>query len=488
MIKCICFDGFNTIENGYLYKPDYTLYNEIAFLIGCKKSDIEDHLYFFCKTFGNSVWEYHEIFWRSLVQKYCTNYEESLIDQVYNCFLDFYEKEVELFDGTLESLSILSKKVKLILIANGNSKRIKRLIKKFHLHNYFSDFIISSETPFKKPDEFMFLYGIKKYGLNPNEVMMVGDKYGNDIMGANKCGLITTILNSGCKAPSDCECLPDFMVDSISEIIDIVDLDKKNKLVYSLKPIIDRKTYQCDLSAFIVAGGKGSRLGNLGATTQKCMLNLWGKPIIYYTLMALKNIGCSKIIIAVNHLANQIISYFGDGSNFGLDIIYLKQETQSTYDAIYQSLDLLTDQFLYVHGNILFKNELLNKILNLGNEKGNSVLACVDSTSTNVRHAQFAINKDGTISNIDLTERNGKEPYTFLGLSFYRKSDFKNNLFYSDNGEIDVSGMVEKVVKAKLDNNYPTFAYKYRGGWRHIETESDYYSIKQQKRWDIYYE
>ena len=43
------------------------------------------------------------------------------------------------------------------------------------------------------------------------------------------------------------------------------------------------------ISAFIVAGGKGTRLGTLGEQTQKCMLELWGKPMLYYPIVLLRN-------------------------------------------------------------------------------------------------------------------------------------------------------------------------------------------------------
>ena len=46
-----------------------------------------------------------KFFWRSLVKKYGFHFDEEIIDQVYNEFLDFYESKVELFDGTLEALT-----------------------------------------------------------------------------------------------------------------------------------------------------------------------------------------------------------------------------------------------------------------------------------------------------------------------------------------------------------------------------------------------
>ena len=260
----------------------------------------------------------------------------------------------------------------------------------------------------------------------------------------------------------------------------------KNSKIYKTTTPIYRE--DVDFSAFIVAGGKGSRLGELGTKTQKCMLNLWGKPILYYTILSLKNSGCSKILIAVNHLSDQVVSYFGDGSSFGVQIEYVNKNTQSTYDAIYQSLDALSDRILYVHANILFQNKLLENLISLGNSSDESVVAVVDGKSTNVKHAQMSLDASGHIAQIDLKERNGSLPYTFLGVGYYKKSDFISSFQYDEHGEVIRSGMVEKVIQQKMDKGERTLAYVYAGGWRHIETESDYDRIRRENRWDIYYE
>ena len=490
MIKCICIDGYNTIENGITIKqaePSYYL-DKIAKIVGCNPSDIIEHKNRFSEAYGSFVWEYHEIFWRSLVKKYDGNgYNEDVIDEVYSKFLDFYEEKVELFDGTLSALTELSKSVELILVANGNSKRLKRLIRKYQFHDIFSDFVISSETPYQKPNKFMFEYCLKMYGWKPHEVMMVGDKYDNDVLSAKKGGLLTAIRISNGSAPKNCYLTPDFMVDSIGELINIVRMSKDRKL--SIIPSINTEfKEEASISAFIVAGGKGSRLGELGTTTQKCMLNLWGKPMLYYTIVSLKNSGCSKIIISVNHLSEQVVSYFGDGSSLGVEIKYIQKNTVSTYDALYQSLDELTDRFVYVHANILFQNKLLENIIQLGNAKNESVVTVVDGKNANMKHAQVEINEAGSITKIDLKERKGVLPYTFLGVGYYKKSDFIENLQYDEEGYVENTGMVEKVIQQKINKGYCTLAYKYSGGWRHIETAEDYNRIRNENRWDIYYE
>jgi dTDP-glucose pyrophosphorylase len=76
----------------------------------------------------------------------------------------------------------------------------------------------------------------------------------------------------------------------------------------------------------IMAGGRGQRLMPLTATTPKPMLPLHGRPILEHIIEQAKHEGFHRIVISVNYLADIIIEYFGDGSNHGVTIDYLRED------------------------------------------------------------------------------------------------------------------------------------------------------------------
>ena len=78
--------------------------------------------------------------------------------------------------------------------------------------------------------------------------------------------------------------------------------------------------------AVIMAGGKGSRLGSITATTPKPMLTVGGTPILERLVTHLASYGIGKIFLAVNHLSEVIETHFGDGDGFGCDIHYLRED------------------------------------------------------------------------------------------------------------------------------------------------------------------
>lgn len=95
--------------------------------------------------------------------------------------------------------------------------------------------------------------------------------------------------------------------------------------------VVDLVTDRPELTPFdgtfvIMAGGRGSRLMPLTGSTPKPMLLVGAKPILEHILTSAISQGFENFVISVNYLGNQIESYFGDGSAWGVSITYLREE------------------------------------------------------------------------------------------------------------------------------------------------------------------
>lgn len=109
------------------------------------------------------------------------------------------------------------------------------------------------------------------------------------------------------------------------EHIPIVDSDGKLVGMHSIGSIVAKDTLPNWV--VIMAGGKGTRLGELTQDTPKPMLKVAGRPILERIVLHLVGAGIRKIFIAVNHLSHVIEDHFGDGSNFGCNIQYIREES-----------------------------------------------------------------------------------------------------------------------------------------------------------------
>ena len=80
------------------------------------------------------------------------------------------------------------------------------------------------------------------------------------------------------------------------------------------------------MKAVVLCGGKGTRLRPYTHTIPKPMLLLGRKPILEYTIDHLRGDGFRQIVLAVGHMREQIMDYFGDGRKFGVKIEYSIEE------------------------------------------------------------------------------------------------------------------------------------------------------------------
>lgn len=129
-------------------------------------------------------------------------------------------------------------------------------------------------------------------------------------------------------------------------------LNEQNRLV----DIIDLNKQQANLplECMIMAGGRGKRLSPLTDNTPKPMLELGGYPIIERNIDRLIQFGIKKIYISVKYLGEQIVDYFGDGSNKGISIEYIwEDEPLGTAGALALVDEFKTDNVLLMNSDLL---------------------------------------------------------------------------------------------------------------------------------------
>jgi len=106
----------------------------------------------------------------------------------------------------------------------------------------------------------------------------------------------------------------------------------------------------------IMAGGLGTRLYPLTKKIPKPMLKVGAKPILETIIEQLKSFGYKNIILSLNYKGEIIQNYFQDGSNFGVDIKYVKEKKRlGTAGAIRLARKYLDKSFLVINGDILTK-------------------------------------------------------------------------------------------------------------------------------------
>ena len=105
----------------------------------------------------------------------------------------------------------------------------------------------------------------------------------------------------------------------------------------------------------ILAGGLATRLRPFSEKTPKALINIAGKPFIFWQLKILKTQGIKKILICCGYLGEIIKDKVGDGKRFGLDITYSFDGPflLGTGGAIKNALNMLPDYFMVMYGDTI---------------------------------------------------------------------------------------------------------------------------------------
>ncbi len=122
------------------------------------------------------------------------------------------------------------------------------------------------------------------------------------------------------------------------------------------------------MQAVILAGGKGTRLGN--DEIPKVMIRIGEIPILQYQIALLQRHGVTDVIFCVKHLPEKIREYFGDGKRFGVSITYSEEkEFLGTAGAVKFAEKKIKNDFILLYGDVML-NINFSKLVEYHKNKG----------------------------------------------------------------------------------------------------------------------
>ena len=167
------------------------------------------------------------------------------------------------------------------------------------------------------------------------------------------------------------------------------------------------------MQVVIIAGGLGTRLGQLTANQPKSMIQILGKPFIDYQLDLLKKGSVTDVVLCLGHQGQQIADYCMDGRKYGLKLKYsFENKLLDTAGAIKLAEPMLQDSFFTLYGDSYVFIDFQDMLSTLGKKNTLGVMSVYQN------HDQF--DKSNT------AVANGM-------VSFYSKEK-RDNLKYIDYG------------------------------------------------------
>ena len=217
-----------------------------------------------------------------------------------------------------------------------------------------------------------------------------------------------------------------------------------------------------DMKGIVLAGGTGSRLMPLTKVTNKHLLPVGHKPMIFYPIGKLTAIGIQEILIVtgVEHMGD-VVSLLGSGREFGCRFTY---KVQDQAGGIAQALALAenfsnSQALAVILGDNIFQANLASYAERFITQKTGARILLKQ-----VEHPQrFGVAElsDGKIIGIEEKPEQPKSNYAVTGIYFYDASvfDIIRTLKPSARGEFEISHVNDTyIAKGQL-------AYDILDGW-----------------------
>jgi NDP-sugar pyrophosphorylase family protein len=258
----------------------------------------------------------------------------------------------------------------------------------------------------------------------------------------------------------------------LKEVDSRIDGQKIRNRSHAIEYLVRKAIQTSSIStAFILAGGKGTRLRPLTDKTPKPMIQIKGKPILEYVIELLVKYHIKNAIIALGYKGEKIKEYFGEGEKYGINIEYVTEKKPlGTGGPLKLAKNLLVEEFLMFNGDNL-TNINLNDMHAF--HKKNNAFATIALSSVN------------DPKNFGVIELEGNKIKRFIEKPSKPESNLINSGTYILKPEvIDLIpkgfSLIEKDVFPKLSEQGKLYGYVYNGQWFPTDTIERYEKAKRE--------
>ncbi|MFC1517398.1 sugar phosphate nucleotidyltransferase [Candidatus Margulisiibacteriota bacterium] len=206
------------------------------------------------------------------------------------------------------------------------------------------------------------------------------------------------------------------------------------------------------MKGIVLAGGTGSRLFPLTKVTNKHLLPVDKKPMIYYPIEALLKAGIKEILIVTgtNHMGD-VVSLLGSGKDFNCKFTY---KVQDEAGGIAQALGLAEnfsgkEPVIVILGDNIFQDDITPYVKNFKKQKSGAKILLKEVKDP--QRYGVANVKDKLIVNIDEKPKKPRSNYAVTGIYMYDANVYTviKTLKPSGRGELEITDVNNHYIKEK---------------------------------------
>ncbi len=217
------------------------------------------------------------------------------------------------------------------------------------------------------------------------------------------------------------------------------------------------------MKGVVLAGGTGSRLNPLTRVTNKHLLPVYDKPMVYYPIQTLVNAGIEQILLVTGgRNSGDFLRLLGNGRDFGLQ--HLNYTYQEGEGGIAEALGLAEhfangEPICVILGDNIIENNIAHAVRNFQKQdQGAKILLKKVEDANRFGVAELRGEK---VIGIEEKPKNPKSSYAVIGIYLYDATVFEKikRLKPSGRGELEITDVNNFYVEEG------TLTYEFLEGW-----------------------
>ncbi len=206
------------------------------------------------------------------------------------------------------------------------------------------------------------------------------------------------------------------------------------------------------MKGVILAGGTATRLLPLTRVTNKHLLPVYNKPMIYYPIETLKTAGIVDILVITSpHHAGAIFSLLGSGREFGVNFTFKVQDEPSGIpSAIGLAEDFVgSNKFVAINGDNILTHSIKHIVDEFNNGNEDARILLYEGTPDQAKKSGVALLEGGRVIKLVEKPQTPESTMISIGVNMYKPTVFEviKNLRPSARKETEITELNSYFIK-----------------------------------------
>jgi glucose-1-phosphate thymidylyltransferase len=219
------------------------------------------------------------------------------------------------------------------------------------------------------------------------------------------------------------------------------------------------------MKGLILSGGKGTRLRPITHTSAKQLVPVANKPILFYVMENLADAGIRDVGVIVGDTADEIEAACGDGSDWGLNLTYIRQEAPlGLAHAVKIAEDFIAgDAFVMYLGDNLLPSGITPLVQEFAERKPEAMIL-LTAVPDPQRFGVAVLTDDGRVQTLEEKPEQPRSDLALVGVYLFTAQVFEavHAIKPSARGELEITDAIQWLI----DHDREVLPHLVQGWWK----------------------